>query len=275
MTLKVAYENWSLAPRNMVLARKYRDAVQKVLLKMHADKELSVFTTSFVKELFARCDEPREFKAQACSVLMWILCWGGDHGYCERPDFDLSVANQPEQELQADPMEETKTEDDMEENLNRGRAPRPVAQIDPKTLGVIKIWSGITTAAKELGIQNIDRAIMRHGLAGGFFWCDKNDVDGFQPGTRAERKLKKARNAKAKVKEKAAETPHRMDDVPHVENCPMQECISIATAEMPTIKATVVSCPDELLKYTDEELKNALYIKGWRGQLTKTCVMNL
>ena len=259
MTLKDAYNHWKLAPRNMAMVRKYSVAVQNVLMKLYADKDLSVFTEEFVRELFAKCDEPKEFKSQAASVLGWLLSWGGDHGYCERPTFDFSIGNQ----------EEPKNDDDM--SGNRGRAPRPVAQIDPNTLEVVKLWSGITTAASQLGIKNIDRAIQRCGLAGGFFWCDEKDIDSFQPGTRAERKLEKARKSLTKVKGqlKEARASRLRDGEPAPQ---LQEEVPTRVAEQSQPAMYDVT---GLERYTDEQLKEALYARGWRGRLTKVSVMDL
>lgn len=64
---------------------------------------------------------------------------------------------------------------------SRNRAPRPVAQIDMSTLEVIKIWPKKGAAEKVLGIWNIDRAILKGRPAGGFYWCDEQDIDTFNP----------------------------------------------------------------------------------------------
>ena len=58
---------------------------------------------------------------------------------------------------------------------------RSVVQLDPKTLRPIKTWASAHAASKELGIQNIQRAIDRCGLAGGFFWCRPGNEKNFKP----------------------------------------------------------------------------------------------
>lgn len=77
---------------------------------------------------------------------------------------------------------ETKSKtEDMEQKKTRGKQPKPVAQLDAKTLQVIRVWPSRSEAERELGACNLDRAIARKRLSAGFFWCSPEDVDGFQP----------------------------------------------------------------------------------------------
>ena len=90
------------------------------------------------------------------------------------------------QELPKTDQKFPKINNDMKQDVDRlgrsrNRAPRPVAQIDMSTLEVIKIWPKKGAAEKELGIWNIDRAILKGRPAGGFYWCDEQDIDSFNP----------------------------------------------------------------------------------------------
>lgn len=67
-----------------------------------------------------------------------------------------------------------------------GRAPISVAQLDPKTLAVIKIWPSRSEAERETGGSNLDRAVKNARLAAGFFWCSPENVETFKPNPKAK-----------------------------------------------------------------------------------------
>lgn len=58
---------------------------------------------------------------------------------------------------------------------------KSVVQLDAETLQVIKVWPSCFAAQKELGIKNVQRAIVRHGISGGFYWCRPGDEEDFKP----------------------------------------------------------------------------------------------
>jgi len=64
---------------------------------------------------------------------------------------------------------------------SKNRAKRKVAQIDPSTLKIVRVWDSMGAAEKGLGIKNISRAIDKKRLAGGFYWCDEKDLSSFEP----------------------------------------------------------------------------------------------
>lgn len=67
-----------------------------------------------------------------------------------------------------------------------GKAPIPVAQLDPKTLAVIKIWTSRSEAERETGACNLDRAVKNARLAAGFFWCSPENVETFKPNPKSK-----------------------------------------------------------------------------------------
>ena len=98
MTLKQAYTNWSMAPRNLVLSAKYREGVNQVLMKKYSDTELSEITREFATDIMRNSPAARQLKVQAASALVFTLQWGGDHGHCPRPSFafnDIVPADKP------------------------------------------------------------------------------------------------------------------------------------------------------------------------------------
>ena len=56
-----------------------------------------------------------------------------------------------------------------------------VTQIDPATLKPIETFQSISAASKKTGARNIDRAILKHGKAAGFYWCEAGDEENFKP----------------------------------------------------------------------------------------------
>ena len=67
-----------------------------------------------------------------------------------------------------------------------GKAPIPVAQLDQKTLAVIKIWPSLSEAERETGACNLDRAVKNARLAAGFFWCIPENAETFKPNPKAK-----------------------------------------------------------------------------------------
>lgn len=67
-----------------------------------------------------------------------------------------------------------------------GKAPIPVAQLDQKTLAVIKIWTSRSEAERETGACNLDRAVKNARLAAGFFWCSPENAETFKPNPKSK-----------------------------------------------------------------------------------------
>lgn len=114
----------------------------------------------------------------------------------EKPKVEVSESKSqaPAQDDTEDPLQGIDFSDEKE-NLNHisvmqennttvkkpGKAPIPVAQLDPKTLAVIKIWTSRSEAERETGACNLDRAVKNARLAAGFFWCSPENTETFKP----------------------------------------------------------------------------------------------
>lgn len=169
---------------------------------------------------------------------------------------------------------------------SRNRAPRPVAQIDMSTLEVIKIWPKKGAAEKELGIWNIDRAILKGRPAGGFYWCDEQDIDTFNPaddmrgrGAKANattrplpaRKKEKPKEKAEKVKNPKAdasktEAEKGPDATPTEQELPLLmdrgHITSTQGKTSPTLEQKIT-----LDGFTDKELALELQRRGWTGEI--------
>ena len=141
-----------------------------------------------------------------------------------------------------------KTNEDMEQKKTRGKQPKPVAQLDAKTLQVIKVWPSRSEAERELGACNLDRAITRKRLSAGFFWCSPDDVDGFTPNPMS----KFAPKSKMKPKPKAEKKKPNA--------APM--------AQQPAERSSAAT--KALAVFKDSELIDELKRRGWHGDFHLT-----
>ena len=184
-----------------------------------------------------------------------------------------------------------KINNDMKQDVDRlgrsrNRAPRPVAQIDMSTLEVIKIWPKKGAAEKVLGIWNIDRAILKGRPAGGFYWCDEQDIDTFNPaddmrgrGAKANattrplpaRKKEKTKEKAEKVKNPKADASKTVaekgpDATPAEQELPLLmdrgHITSTQGKTSPTLEQKIT-----LDGFTDKELALELQRRGWTGEI--------
>ena len=146
---------------------------------------------------------------------------------------------------------DNKPKDDMSNEKKRsGRAPIPVAQLDPDTLQVVKVWPSRCEAERGTGACNIDRTIEKHRKAAGFFWCKPEDADGFEPS-------KGNRNDDAAAKPKPA---------------PVRKTRSVTAKNLEQEAGSGGNADTQkkgLAGYTDDELKQELIRRGWRGRLSR------
>ena len=195
------------------------------------------------------------------------------------------------QELPKTDQKFPKINNDMKQDVDRlgrsrNRAPRPVAQIDMSTLEVIKIWPKKGAAEKELGIWNIDRAILKGRPAGGFYWCDEQDIDTFNPADdmrgRGAKANATARPLPARKKEKPKENAEKVKNpkadaskteaekgpeaTPAEQELPLLmdrgHITSTQGKTSPTLEQKIT-----LDGFTDKELALELQRRGWTGEI--------
>lgn len=186
MTLKQAWESWRMIPKNMTLATKSRAVFNDVLLSMYGSADLKEFTISFVRDIFYSHLADQGAKVKAASILVYLLEWGAEQGYCEPPSFDETIvemtstsvlSEQEEKELGQSVKEYIKNE---KPKKHAGRAMHKVVQLHPDTLEVIKTWDSMKDATVALGARNLDRAITKHFKAAGYYWCNPGEEESFK-----------------------------------------------------------------------------------------------
>ena len=295
MTLKQAFTIWAYSPGNTVLAAKSREAVQRVLMKKWNDIGLEQFTEQFCRRIFYQSTESLELKVKAASILVYVLQWGSDNGHCQRPTFTLAIAREEHERAEKDkaqpdddsrdPLEgidfndETKTEEDMEQKKTRGKQARKICQIDAETLQVIKTYDSCSEGCRAAGVKNIDRAIKRLQLAGGYYWQYPEDVATFADRLAAKRAAKpQSKTAKPKPKvESDAEKQQA-----NVKNNFPTAVATLAPTPKPDDAPNVTNdnqrgtaAHEALEVFTDDELLEELDRRGWQGELRKVQIVTI
>lgn len=260
MTLKQTFTMWSMAPRNIALAKNCRDAVNKILMKKYNDIELEQITETFARRVFSQSNESKEMKVKAASILVYVLSWGGDHGYCQRPTFTYEVAASTPEEKPAEPMCKVKPEalakrkeelakrentDIMEkEEKKEASKPKEVVQLDPNTLRVLRTFPSANAAETALGCSNIRRAIDRSSMSGGYYWTYPGYEINFKPAK------KKAMGRPSKPKK------------------------TIVSPQKPVAVNTEAAKPS-IQSFSDEAIIAEIKRRGWKGNITMTVTIDL
>ena len=325
MTLKEAHTSWSQQENIKAFATKTRWIFDR-LFKTLYDEPCEKLTKDILREAIGKAMLGFSDKVKGASVVVHVLKFAGVKPGFEYSDLtrdkDVTISQHtghseqkrnfserkllkmerkepileqkfPEttQELPKTDQKFPKINNDMKQDVDRlgrsrNRAPRPVAQIDMSTLEVIKIWPKKGAAEKELGIWNIDRAILKGRPAGGFYWCDEQDIDSFNPaddmrgrGAKAnatarplparkkekpKEKAEKVKNPKADASkteaEKGPETTPAEQELPLLMD--RGHITSTQGKTSPTLEQKIT-----LDGFTDKELALELQRRGWTGEI--------
>ena len=325
MTLKEAHTSWSQQENIKAFATKTRWIFDR-LFKTLYDEPCEKLTKDILREAISKAVLGFSDKVKGASVVVHVLKFAGVKPGFEYSDLtrdkDVTISQHtghseqkrnfserkllkmerkepileqkfPEttQELPKTDQKFPKINNDMKQDVDRlgrsrNRAPRPVAQIDMSTLEVIKIWPKKGAAEKELGIWNIDRAILKGRPAGGFYWCDEQDIDSFNPaddmrgrGAKANatarplpaRKKEKPKEKAEKVKNPKAdasktEAEKGPEATPAEQEIPLLmdrgHITSTQGKTSPTLEQKIT-----LDGFTDKELALELQRRGWTGEI--------
>lgn len=326
MTLKEAHTSWSQQENIKAFATKTRWIFDR-LFKTLYDEPCEKLTKDILREAISKAMLGFSDKVKGASVVVHVLKFAGIKPGFEYSDLtkdkDVTISQHtghseqkrnfserkllkterkepileqkfPEttQELPKTDQKFPKINNDMKQDVDRlgrsrNRAPRLVAQIDMSTLEVIKIWPKKGAAEKELGIWNIDRAILKGRPAGGFYWCDEQDIDTFNPaddmrgrGAKANatarplparKKEKPIKKETAKVKKTKAdasqtEAEKGPEATPAEQELPLLmdrgHITSTQGKTSPTLEQKIT-----LDGFTDKELALELQRRGWTGEI--------
>ena len=162
---------------------------------------------------------------------------------------------------------------------SKNRAKRKVAQIDPSTLKVVKVWDSMGAAENGLGIRNVTRAIDKKRIAGGFYWCDEKDAATFEPkeDMRGRKSGTAGKPAGAATEPLPTEQKASKDDE-DVANAPEAEDIANAVERgiddfiggfgHGAVQPGKTAVAPTLSEFTDKELIDEVQRRGWKGDVT-------
>lgn len=321
MNLSQAYQGWQQQSQNRELYAKTREAFRKAWFTLPTNKPCSYYTKQVFGEALASTREIESNKAKAASVMVHVLTFANwaEPKFNPMPDFDYNdlmeytkgplaqpsdtegtgiscdvpaqanVTEVPVPDVSPAPESgttteesETKNEEDMEQKKQRGKQPKPVAQIDPNTLQVIKVWPSMSQAANELGINHVDVAVAKLCKCGGFYWNLADDTDTFK-----ERLEEKQRQAVDRHKQQAAamrEKKASAQPKPKPEKNIIPPNTPVVTAEPASLAENVrliegfkrkYAVSDALAVFTDDELLEELDRRGWQGELRRVQVISI
>lgn len=314
MTLKEAYEQWGKLKERQTLYIKTRNAFMQVWKKLDFSIPCKEVTLAVLREALAkRGPVYAEDKARAASVMVHVLTFAHQEQpqECLMPRFDygallkdaeterkvLKIERKLPENVQKLPKVEQKLPD-MEQRKqtrvtpkkpyqgerdtlgrSKNRAKRKVAQIDPSTLKVVKVWDSMGAAENGLGIRNVTRAIDKKRIAGGFYWCDEKDAATFEPreDMRGRKSGTAGKPAGAATEPLPTEQKTSKDDE-DVANAPEAENIANAVERgiedfiggfgHGAVQPGKTAVAPTLSEFTDKELIDEVQRRGWKGDVT-------
>lgn len=262
------------------------------------------FTMNDVTRLIRLPADELEKERQRITAAMQSMLEPKEHDE-EQNDIDIDpVTALPRQAMATEASEQPATDDESKDPLEginfpdgnevvepqdnesmeqqkrpRGKAPKPVAQIDPDTFGVVKVWPSLGAAESELGAYNIHRSIAQLRKSAGFYWSDPKDADTFAD--RLKQKQDTQPKAKQQPKPKAEKTTIKPSPA-----------VQVAVADNPTPSVTQQSAadaqpapaeqpvnytltPEPLSRYSDEDLLAELDRRGFEGELSRRVVYTI
>ena len=139
---------------------------------------------------------------------------------------------------------------------NPSRERRQIAQIDPSTMEVIKVWPTLREPERALRVTSLWRAIANRRQSGGYYWCDFGDIDTFEPSESHKNPVicHKPVTISKDVEFVAPPTKPKKEEAPadgvHIGNVPEQN--------------------PALSDCTDKALIDELKYRGWHGHIHLT-----
>lgn len=267
MTLKGLYDQWASVPANAKLAAAYR-LIAANLIREYGDRDLLWFTkrNAATCVISFRGDENR---ARTASLLLTMLNYGASVGFCPMPKYDISsIRESGGVPTTALPDEAPEASPDGEVNLG-GRPKVPVVQLNPDTLQVIQRFDGFCDASEATGInrKSLCSAANQGRRCRGFYFVREDRLAGF---------LESKRRKQAKAKPGAEPETAEVTANKAAKNAVKEETISAAAEAVGSPESERLGQdaadparenPSPLSDFSDEQLRQELVRRGWRGRL--------
>lgn len=239
MKLDDAYNAWGGQSENRELAQKTKKIFHNIWWLIPTNQPCNYYTLPVLARALQQANGAQSDKVKAASVMCHVLNYAHnvDPEGNNKPDFifsdivnytgekeemtgDRSLAEQTREDAlpgtrplsspaNDEPLVKVKPAAKAKRLVELAKrdggkaaekAAKAVVQLDAETLKPVKVWPSCFAAQKELGIKNVQRAIVRHGISGGFYWCRPGDEEVFKP-------LVKRGNGKNNTKTEKTEKP--------------------------------------------------------------------
>ena len=306
MKLDDAYQRWG--QENETLYINTRQKFRKVWWLIPTNKPCEYYTLPVLGRALQQANADKGDKVQAASVMVHVL----NYAHQQEPDLNpaptfthTDIVNfegmKPSKMVQAiEKIEAEKATAEIKEPLVKvkpaakakregelarrtGTPPKSVVQLDADTLKPIKVWKSCNAAQNGLGIKNVQRAISRCGISGGFYWCRPGDEETFKPADKRSKnggKTAKPKKAAVKVTTNAPKTEsilaekrellHKVFDSPE-----RQQPETLAEA-CKNFQETINEHVDQVLqRCSQDELIAELRRRSWKGILHITQTIEL
>lgn len=311
MKLDDAYQRWG--QENETLYINTRQKFRKVWWLIPTNKPCEYYTLPVLGRALQQANADKGDKVQAASVMVHVL----NYAHQQEPDLNpaptfthTDIVNfegtKPSKMVQAieeheaaantqQPTPITQSEAPLvkvkpaakakrEGELARrtGTPPKSVVQLDADTLKPIKVWKSCNAAQNGLGIKNVQRAISRCGISGGFYWCRPGDEETFKPADKRSKNGGRAKPKKAAVKvttnapktesilAEKRELLHKVFDSPE-----RQQPETLAEA-CKNFQEAINEHVDQVLQHcSQDELIAELRRRSWKGVLHITQTIEL
>lgn len=252
-------------------ATAYRSEFYAILRPMFGDVDVKHIDKQRVKDSFDNSSATLSSKIRAAALLIYILGYAAESGFCNKPDFSTSIVwqkkdkeqfdkakaiisrmrpaaptTQPQQVIVKDTPRKVKDTPKMEKKTETkkkkpaGKPMRKVCKLDPKTLQVLATYDSVKAAAEAGGLKKLCGPLSKHQKGNGFYWCYAEEVETFKPAPPPGRAKTTLKRAKQKFEEAITQTIQEM-----------------------------------LAKLSDDDLLTELRKRGWHGDISKTITVTL
>lgn len=312
MKLDDAYQRWG--QENETLYINTRQKFRKVWWLIPTNKPCEYYTLPVLGRALQQANADKGDKVQAASVMVHVL----NYAHQQEPDLNpaptfthTDIVNfegmKPSKMVQAmesargqspdscdvkvqspgierplvkvKPAAKAKREGELARRT--GTPPKSVVQLDADTLKPIKVWKSCNAAQNGLGIKNVQRAISRCGISGGFYWCRPGDEETFKPAD------KRTHNGGRKAKTKSIDKPKYESVLAKDKKELMRKVFDGPERPQPDLQTAVIEAQQEfeeeivnhvegvLRNCTQEELIAELRRRSWKGILHITQTIEL
>jgi len=304
MNLDKAYESWGQMSNNRELYFKTKTLFRKMWWLIPTNKPCSYYTLEVLGRALVQANGAQSDKVKAASVMCHVLNFAHTTQPDDNPkpafgfqDIVDYTGDKPSPMVQA--IEASEAADQAQAPIHltgtgalkspevkvkpaakakrmaelakrdggeaAAKAAKAVVQLDAETLKPVKVWKSCNAAQAELGIKNVQRAISRCGIAGGYYWCRPGDEESFKP------KDKRANN---RVPHPL--TPEQKQLHKKVFDAPTRKVPETLQEAHDNLQQAINEHVDEVLRgCTQDELIAELRRRQWKGVLHITQTIEL